>query len=278
MSYADIKALASGDPRIKERVELEMDVQRLSLLKSRHENAQFHLQQDIQSRLPSEISKYSKNLSRATADLQFIQNRPGRTEDNHLLPVSVKGVMYEKPAEAGAALRKAMEKAKDWEVTPIGEIRGFEISVDKTEKSWSVRGGPVVKLQLSHIGKYRCDISDSDTGLVIRLNNLLDKDIPEDVKYLEKRLSTAQRDLETAKSEYGKPFPRAEELRDKQQRLAELTKALDLDAQERPQEQTVDVPEQDHGTSSSLDSIIRDASARQGVQNEQGREDYEHSM
>lgn len=280
MSYADIKALASGDPRIKERVELEMDVQRLSLLKSRHENAQFHLQQDIQNRLPAEISKTSKNLSRTRSDLIHIQSGPSRTEDNHLLPVSVKGVVYEKPAEAGAALRKAIERAKDWEVTPIGEIRGFEISVDKTEKGWFTRGGPVVKLQLSYVGKYLCDISDSDTGLVIRLNNLLDKDIPERVRTLEKKLSTAQRDLETAKSEYGKPFPRTDELREKQQRLAELTKALDLDAQDRPQEHETEVSEQEN-SGNSLDHIIRDAQSRQGTQAEQGRGDRsydEHSM
>lgn len=277
MSFAEIKALASGNPLIKERVETEGEVQRLLLLKSRHDNAQYRLNRMVTRDLPERIATERSKLVGYEKDVAFIKSRPSRTEDDHLLPVEVKGVSYEKPKDAGEAILKAVKRAAKDQVTPIGNIRGFGLEVDLTERGWDGELRP--KLVLRGPGrKYSVGISDSEVGMVHRLNNVLDKDIPEKLEDSREEVASLEHDLAGAKLELGKPFPREAELVAKQARLEELTRKLDLDAREEPSSREEEVCDTDANEAPahkpSLDSVIQSAQARQATQVQTGQVEH----
>lgn len=273
MSFAEIKALASGNPLIKERVETEGEVQRLRLLKSRHDNAQYRLNRMVTRDLPERISGERSKLAGYEKDVAFIKSSPSRTAEDHLLPVEVKGTSYEKPKDAGEAIFKAIKRAAKDQVTPIGVIRGFAIEADLTERGWDGELRP--KLVLRGPGrKYSVGISDSEVGMIHRLNNVLDKEVPDYLDGCRKTLASLEHDLESAKLELGKPFPRESELAAKQARLEELTRQLDLDAKEDCSGREVDAHDTDanepSATKPSLDSVIQSAQARQTAQSHSG--------
>lgn len=270
MSFAEIKALASGNPLIKERVEVEGDVQRLQMLKARHENGQLRLKQKVTKEIPEKITLEQMKIAKLEKDMALVSSQPSRTKDDRLLPITVKGVTYEHSKEAGEAILTALKRAPKDDVTEIGSMRGFTLSVNTANTSW---GKPEPVLQLAGPGStYSVTPSESETGTVIRLNNVLDKEIPEDLKWHKNVLSNLRRELQSAKKELGQPFAREAELSAKEQRLAELTRQLDLDAQESPVntpavEPPVKEPAEPVPTGKpSLDSLIHSAGVRQAAQ------------
>ena len=269
MSFAEIKALASGDPRIKERVELEVDVQKLSLLQKRHENQQFSLKRRIAA-IPEELKSSRRQLNKLRQDKLLVDSSPARVEGDKLPPMDVKGTTYEKAGEAGKALLAAYKKSPDGSLTPIAALRGFMILADKREKTQAPR------FQLAGVCKFQVYATESEVGTVIRFHSILDRTIPESIEAHEKEISDLEKELATCQEALGLPFPRAAELAEKKERLEVLTRELDIDAQERP----IDENREGDIRSGVLDSIIQNARTRQETQMRSGdpsRPDLDHS-
>lgn len=254
MSFAEIKALASGDPRIKERVELEVDVQKLSLLQKRHENQQFRLKRRIAA-IPDELDSSRRQLDRLRQDKMLVDSSPSRVEGEKLPPMEVMGTVYEKAGEAGKALLAAYKKSAAGSLTPIATLRGFTILADKRDKTNYPR------FQLAGTSKFQVSASESEVGTVIRFHNVLDKSIPESIKDHKKYISELEKELTSSREALGLPFPRAAELAEKKRRLDSLTKELDIDAQKSPATLSQDTVEPTKP--GSLDSKIQDARSRQ---------------
>ena len=264
MSFAEIKALASGDPRIKERVELEVDVQKLSLLQKRHENQQFRLKRRIAA-IPEELESSRRQLDKLRQDKALVDSSPARVEGDKLPPMEVMGRKYEKAGEAGKALLSAYKKAPDNSLTPIAMLRGFTILADKREKTMATR------FLLSGMTKFQVSASESEVGTVLRFHKVLDKAIPESIQSHEREISALESELSSSKEAFGLPFPRAAELTEKKERLDKLTKALDIDAQEQP---AAEQGREEEIRPGNLDSIIQDARTRQVTQMRSGDPSY----
>jgi len=265
MSYAEIKALASGDPRIKERVELEADVQRLSMLASRHDNAQYQLQHRLYHDIPAEISSCEQALKKLRMDQKQIKAHPRRTDDGRYLPVTIKNIPYEKASDIGDAILLAAKQVKEGERIPIAAYGGFTLFIDKTTKGWN--GLPLTTLELSGAGKYNFLLSNSNVGIVRRLNSILDKDIPDQISANERKIDRLKTEKKSISQELGKPFPRKGELSSKKARLEQLTHDLDLDTQEEATK-TASISEtiSPDRQSSHLDALIHSAISRQAEQ------------
>ena len=264
MSFAEIKALASGDPRIKERVELEVDVQKLSLLQKRHENQQFRLKRRIAA-IPEELESSRRQLDKLRQDKALVDSSPARVEGDKLPPMEVMGRKYEKAGEAGKALLSAYKKAPDNSLTPIAMLRGFTILADKREKTKATR------FLLSGMTKFQVSASESEVGTVLRFHKVLDKAIPESIRSHEREISALESELSSSKEAFGLPFPRAAELTEKKERLDKLTQALDIDAQEQP---AAEQGREEENRPGNLDSIIQDARTRQVTQMRSGEPSY----
>ena len=255
MSFAEIKALASGDPRIKERVELEVDVQKLCILEKRHENQQYRLKRRIAA-IPEELESSRKQLAKLRQDKALIDSTPARVEGDKLPPMSVSGIEYEKAGDAGKALLAAYKKSPSDSLTPIGTLRGFTILADKREKTNTPR------FQLAGTNKFQVYATESEVGTVVRLHTILDRTIPENIHSYEREVSELEKELASSKEALGLPFTRAAELAEKKERLDLLTKELDIDALELQQPESRENVSR-HG---DLDSMIQNAQARQARQ------------
>lgn len=255
MSFAEIKALASGDPRIKERVELEVDVQKLCILEKRHENQQYRLKRRIAA-IPEELETTRRELAKLRQDKVLLDSTPARVDGDKLPPMSVKGIEYEKAGEAGKALLAAYKRSPADSLTPIGTLRGFTILADKRDKA------PTPRFLLSGATKFRISASESEVGTVLRFHNILDKAIPESIQSHEREISELEKELASSQEALGLPFPRATELAEKKERLEVLTKELDIDAQEQPPQESREAASRP----GDLDSIIQNAQARQARQ------------
>lgn len=255
MSFAEIKALASGDPRIKERVELEVDVQKLCILEKRHENQQYRLKRRIAA-IPEELESSRKQLAKLRQDKALIDSTPARVEGDKLPPMSVRGIEYEKAGDAGKALLAAYKKSPSDSLTPIGTLRGFTILADKREKTNAPR------FQLAGANKFQVYATESEVGTVVRLHTILDRTIPERIHSYEREVLELEKELASSKEALGLPFTRAAELAEKKERLDLLTKELDIDALELQQPESRENVSR-HG---DLDSMIQNAQARQARQ------------
>ena len=222
LNYSQIKALASGNPKIREKIELEIELSRLKTVENNYKREQRYLEFQIRS-IPEQMAEISERLQGLEADLAAVQARPSRTEKGELFPVEVKGVIYEKQADAGMAILRAMnhlpEKDKWFD---IGELRGFRILAKHPN-------GTVPQLSIAGERSYRVSYGDGHTGLTIRFNNVLDNGIQRNVESCKKELVQLERDLQSAKTEFAKPFPNAELIRQKRERLRELEFELSLD-------------------------------------------------
>ena len=267
LNYAEIKALSSGDDRIKEKVTLEMEISKLEVLKARHRNEMFHMEHQMKV-LPAEIQGLQERIRAMNEDLALASSHPSRTEDGKLIPASVKGVVYEKQEDAGLALMEETKKLptrQDWYT--IGSLRGFEIQGMITEKTDSG-----LHLAMAIAGKchYRIEVpgSSSGQGLMMRLNNIIDSTISARLDSSKKSLANCQSELSGVKMQIGKAFPDEELLQEKKNRLAQLDEALNLDAQSSKSQ----IEETEERTSvaspprkRSLSEIINNASGRAGA-------------
>ena len=220
LSYAEIKALCAGDERIREKMDLDVDVARLRLMKANHQSQQYRLEDNILRHFPAQIEENKGFLSGFEADMKTLEAHPHPKDG--FAGMEVKGDLLTDKDNAGAALLEAFKDAKGLESVPIGSYRGFSMSL--TVENFGKDFILTLKGRMSH----RVELGKDARGNLVRIDNALAQ-MPERYKTVQGRLENVQAQLATAKAELGKPFPQETELKEKSARLAELNAELNID-------------------------------------------------
>lgn len=222
LSYAEIKALATGNPHIKEKMDLDIQVSKLKLLKSSHTSQIYRLESDIAKRYPKEIAATKERIAGLKSDLKVA--KPILEQDKDSFRMVVGGKTFTDKKEAGVAITAACAGLKAVNTTgQIGEYQGFTMtaSFDMLNQKYML----TLKRQCS----YTIEVGKDALGNIQRVNNAIagiEKKLPE----AEAKLENLQNQLATAKDEVLKPFPQAQELEEKSARLAELNSMLNMDS------------------------------------------------
>ena len=230
LSYAEIKALCAGDERIREKMDLDVDVARLRLMKANHQSQQYRLEDNILRHFPAQIEENKGFLSGFEADMRTLEAHPHPKDG--FAGMEVKGDLLTDKDNAGAAILEAFKDAKGLEPVPIGSYRGFSMSL--TVENFGKDFILTLKGRMSH----RVELGKDARGNLVRIDNALAQ-MPERYKTVQGRLENVQAQLATAKAELGKPFPQEAELKEKSARLAELNAELNIDDQ-TPMEQAAE--------------------------------------
>ena len=220
LSYAEIKALCAGDERIREKMDLDVDVARLRLMKANHQSQQYRLEDNILRHFPAQIEENKGFLSGFEADMKTLEQHPHPKDG--FAGMEVKGDFLTDKDNAGAAILEAFKDAKGLESVPIGTYRGFSMSL--TVENFGKDFILTLKGKMSH----RVELGKDARGNLVRIDNALAQ-MPERYKTVQGRLENVQAQLATAKAELGKPFPQETELKEKSARLAELNAELNID-------------------------------------------------
>lgn len=221
LSYAEIKALATGNPLIIEKSNLEMEVGRLNLLKSSHMSQQFDLEDKILKYFPQEIRKLRERVAGYEKDLATLQENTLQDKEK-FSPMEIMGITYTEKADAGKAIIGVCHLIQNEGPKEIGSYRGF-----KMELSYSILASEFridLKGALSHGVALGSDIH----GNITRIDNLL-ASLENKCETVKQTLESTIQQRENTKAELGKPFAMEEELKEKNKRLAELNVLLNLD-------------------------------------------------
>jgi len=224
LSYAEIKALASGNPMIKEKMDLDIEVSKLKLLKANHLSQKYALEDAISKGFPKQIAETQARIAGYGADIATVKENTHPNGDG-FSPLTLAGVTHADKKEAGAALLTMCQTMLSPEATQIGSYRGLtlELAFDTFAREY----------RLTMIGQLRHTVTlGTDVfGNLQRMDNALEG-LPIKEQACREQLSNLQTQLETAKAEVQKPFPREEELTTKTARLEELNTLLNLDHKE----------------------------------------------
>ena len=224
LSYAEIKALASGNPMIKEKMDLDIEVSKLKLLKANHLSQKYALEDAISKGFPKQIAETQARIAGYGADIATVKENTHPNEDG-FSPLALAGVTYAEKKEAGAALLTMCQTMLSPEAMQIGSYRGLtlELAFDTFAREY----------RLTMIGQLRHTVTlGTDVfGNLQRMDNALEG-LPIKEQTCHEQLSNLQTQLETAKTEVQKPFPREAELNTKTARLEELNSLLNLDHKE----------------------------------------------
>ena len=218
LSFAEIKALCAGDPRIKERMELDVDVARLRIMKTDYQSKKFRLEDDILKRFPSEISRNEAMIAGIRTDMQTLAAHPHPKDG--FAGMTIHGRTYTEKGDAGGALLDAVSKVTQMEPAEIGAYRGLTVTA-----ALAMFGEH--KVTFKGIVTYTVELGGSATGNITRIDNALAR-LPEQLEETRTRLADLKRQMESAKVEAEKPFAYETELRKKSARLAELDAVLNL--------------------------------------------------
>jgi hypothetical protein len=221
LSYGEIKALATGNPLIIERCNLEAEVNKLKTLKSAHQSQIYELEDNILKTYPAEIKFYTERIAGYSADAATSAAHP-KGKDDSFAGMTVGEEHITDKKRAGSALLEACKAMTNPDAVPLGEYRGFPMALrfDSFNKEYVVQ----IKGQLSHNVSLGTDLH----GNITRLDNLLDG-MAAKLDGCKEQLSGVEKRMETAKEEVNVPFSREQELTDKSARLAQLTIELKLD-------------------------------------------------
>ena len=230
LSFAEIKALCAGDPRIKERMDLDVDVSRLKLLKADHQSKQYRLEDQLLKTFPEEIEKNKGFIAGLETDMKTLAEHP-HPEDG-FAGMEVRGDTLTDKENAGAALLDACKEVKGSDPVPVGSYRGFAMSVsfDAFRQEYML----LLKGQMTH----RATLGTDPRGNLTRIDNALSQ-MPQRLEAVKNQLDNLYQQQAAAKAEVGKPFPQEQELRDKSARLAELDVLLNMDGRGRPAPEAV---------------------------------------
>ena len=230
LSYAEIKALCAGDERIKEKMDLDVDVARLKLMKASHQSQQYKLEDSLLKKFPEDIEKSRGFISGLEADMKTLAAHP-HPEDG-FAGMTVKNDNLTDKDNAGAALLEAFKDVRGMEPVSIGTYRGFQMSL--TLEDFGRDYVLTLKDQMTH----RVTLGKDARGNLTRIDNVLNA-MPDRLQNVRNTLDALTAQMEAAKAELGKPFPQEEELRVKSARLAELNAELNID-ERTPMEQLAD--------------------------------------
>ena len=221
LSYAEIKALATGNPYIKEKMDLDVQVSKLKLLKANHTSQIYRLESDIAKNFPVQISALKERIAGMQVDSQVVKSVD--LQDNDTFAMTVGNVLYEDKKEAGEALIAACAGLKTVSTGgKVGEYHGFTLSASYNMFSNA--------FELTMKGKcsYKLEIGKDPVGNMQRIHNTLSS-IDRKLTESEQKLETVQQQLATAQEEVKKPFPKEAELNEKIERLSELNALLNMD-------------------------------------------------
>ena len=228
LSYAEIKALCAGNPLIKEKMDLDVQVAKLKVLKADHQSQKFRLQDKLLTKFPADIRETNAYIAGVKADAQLAAAHPQVQEG--FCGMTIKGVTYDEKKTAGERLVLACSELPNAEEKVIGSYRGFELSLrfDTYRSEYQA----ILKGQR----RYPVPLGTDPLGNIIRLDNSLNN-FPERINSAENELATLHQQLAAAQIEVEKPFPQEEELAEKSARLAELNAQLDVDEKSHDPEQ-----------------------------------------
>ena len=228
LSYAEIKALCAGNPLIKEKMDLDVQVAKLKVLKADHQSQKFRLQDKLLTKFPADIQETNAHIAGLKADAQLAAAHPQGKDE--FCGMVIKGVAYDEKKTAGERLVLACSELPNAEEKVIGSYRGFELSLRfdafRTEYQALLKGQR----------KYTVPLGTDPLGNIIRLDNSLNN-FPERITAAENELTTLHQQQAAAQIEVEKPFPQEEELAEKSARLAELNAQLDVDEKSHEPEQ-----------------------------------------
>ena len=221
LSYAEVKALATGNPYIKEKMDLDIQVSKLKLMKANHTSQKYRLEDNITQHYPHQIAVYKERIEGFTADMEkYAKNKP---EDKEQFFMQVGGKSYTDKKEAGTAIIAMCKEIKGINASAdVGEYLGFKLNV--TFDSFNNKFVMNVKGAMSH----PMEVGSDPLGNITRINNVLEA-MPAQLEEAQTKLSNVEHQLETAKAEVDKPFPQEAELSEKLERLAELNALLNMD-------------------------------------------------
>ena len=228
LSYAEIKALCAGNPLIKEKMDLDVQVAKLKVLKADHQSQKFRLQDKLLTKFPADIRETNAYIAGVKADAQLAAAHPQVQEG--FCGMTIKGVTYDEKKTAGERLVLACSELPNAEEKVIGSYRGFELSLrfDTFRSEYQA----ILKGQR----RYPVALGTDPLGNIIRLDNSLNN-FPERITAAENELDTLHQQQTAAQIEVEKPFPQEEELAEKSARLAELNAQLDVDEKNHEPEQ-----------------------------------------
>ena len=221
LSYAEVKALATGNPYIKEKMDLDIQVSKLKLMKANHTSQKYRLEDNITQHYPHQIAIFKERIEGFTADMEkYAKNKP---EDKEQFFMQVGGKPYTDKKEAGTAIIAMCKEIKGINASAdVGEYLGFKLNV--TFDSFNNKFVMNVKGAMSH----PMEVGTDPLGNITRINNALEA-MPIQLEEAQTKLSNVEHQLETAKAEVDKPFPQEAELSEKLERLAELNALLNMD-------------------------------------------------
>ena len=220
LSYAEIKALCAGDERIKEKMDLDVDVARLKLMKANHQSQQYRLEDNLLRYFPEQIEQNKKFIEGFNADMKTLAEHPHPVDG--FAGMTVRGDVLTDKENAGAALVDAFKDVKGLDPVQIGTYRGFTMSL--TLEDFGRDYVLTLKGQMTH----RVTLGKDPRGNLTRIDNALNG-MAERLATVQGKLDSLYAQMETAKQELGKPFPQEAELKQKAARLAELNIALNID-------------------------------------------------
>ena len=219
LNYAEIKALATGDPKIKEKMDLDNEVTKLKMLEANYKSNRYRLEDKVAKNYPEEIARTEKLIEAVKKDISEIE--PKAEGEEKFTSITLFGEKITDKKLAGERLLEAISKVKINESKVIGKYRNMDLEVSynffTNEHNFSLNGA----------AKHSGELGTSADGNITRLDNALEK-MPEKLKRLEEKLFSTKEQLENAKEELQKPFEKADELKNKVLRLAELNKLLDM--------------------------------------------------
>lgn len=219
LNYAEIKALATGDPKIKEKMDLDNEVTKLKMLEANYKSNRYRLEDKVAKNYPEEIARTEKLIEAVKKDISNVE--PKAEGEEKFTSITIAGEKITDKKLAGERLIEAIKTIKLNESKVIGKYRNMDLEVSynffTNEHNFSLNGA----------AKHSGELGTSADGNITRFDNALEK-MPEKLKRLEEKLLGTKEQLENAKEELQKPFEKADELKDKVLRLAELNKLLDM--------------------------------------------------
>lgn len=224
LTYGEIKALATGNPKILEKTSLDTDVAKLKLLKQDFMNQKYSLQDKIIKYFPEEIARLNNKIGAMEEDTIKLQEYTKPNADG-FSPMKINGMIYTEKQEAGKRLLQSINDLKSMETREIGEYRGFtmEISFDSITRN--------VRLKLKNKFSYSIDLGVDSLGNITRINNCLEN-IAKDIPHERDLLDNTYFQLENAKQESQKEFPKEQELQEKLRKLEEINAELKINENE----------------------------------------------
>ena len=224
LSYAEIKMLATGNPHIKEKMDLDIQVQKLNMLKSNFLSEKYMLEDKIIKYFPQQIARLNEEIKAIASDIDCVSKHP-KPIDDHYVGIMVKGVFYSDKEKAGAAIIKACNEKTTLEPTPLGNYRGIDIELgfDKIRQCYEVL--------FKGKATFCVALGADPLGNLTRIDNAVER-LPSELKNKELELENTIKQFENAKVEVEKPFSKEAELNEKLERLQELNVLLNLNRNE----------------------------------------------